>query len=155
MAIFRKKITRKSAVQIAIEADSREQADQIFNDWLDDERKNEELNEILSERAVDHEEWMPTFDNWGSYNMNTTMDDILIGGQRKNKEPKYDLYISFDGTGSRSGYLDCTMDLILEELQKINKDYILKPALASIECIDDAQKRGCLILYYRATRRTK
>ena len=124
MAIFRKRIIRSSGVTVAIEADTWDEADNIFHDWLNDYRNSENLNEILDERERDKEEVITCIDNMDKYNRSSFTDDFLI--TKPKEEPKYDLYFTFKGSpGKAKVFMDCTMDMVLEKLHDYNCAYFL------------------------------
>ena len=156
MAVFRKVIKREGHATVAIEADTKEKADEIFNDWIEDERgvNSDSVNEILNESERDTEEWIGQFANMDAYNRSPIVDDILIA-KKKPEEPKYDLYITFaDNPGKREAFLESTLAKALSELDKLNGEYILHAkGYPSRECLDEARKHNATIMWFEAERR--
>lgn len=156
MPIFRKIIKREAHATVAIEADTQEKADEIFNDWLEDDkgRNSDSLNEILNEGERDTEEWLLQFANMDTYNRSPIVDDILIE-KKPPKEPKYDLYITYkDNSGKRTAFLESTLSNALYELTKLDTEYILRAkGYPSKECLDEARKHDATIIWFEAERR--
>lgn len=155
MAIFRKKVKRYAEVTFAIEAKSKEDAQKLFDQWCIDDSNNKcELSDTFAMREEEDEEiWMNVYQNLDEYNRACCCDDFHILC-KKPKEPKYDLYFSYeDKPNTFKAYLGCTMTTVIEKVQENNKDYILKPSLGSYQAGVDAFRRGSNLLYYNCERR--
>jgi len=126
--IFRKLFKRSSSVVVAIDADSKEKAQKIFDDWYEDSENSEELNEVLSERETDTEEWLAPFATSELYDKYCD-DDFLIGETHKDSDEQlYDLYFSFECTPIiKKAWLGITLESVLDHLRDANKTYYLKP----------------------------
>lgn len=154
MAIYRKYFSRSSVATIAIEADTRREAQDIFDAWYSDPDSNEGFNEFLSEHENDNELWVGGYPNLEDYNRAPKLDDFLITKRKESKEPKYDLYFVFKN-GVKRVFLECNMEKVVDEICKMNKDYILDPkAVPSVSCIDDARKHNSTVICFNVERRS-
>lgn len=155
MPYFYKRIERSSSVLIRIEADIQDQADEIFNRWIEDDRglNSEKLDQILSENEHDIERWV-----YVPLEKNILIPDIQIDREVKEEEPKYDLHIIYKGgdcCNRNNAYFHCSLDKVLDELRKLNKNYILSPKIIpqSKECIEAARKHNVKLIWFEAERR--
>ena len=153
MAFYRKKLERKSSMTFVIEADTMCEAQEIFDQWCQDDCDNEcELNQTLNERETDIETWVGCYKDLDAYDHSDNIDDVMITKPFP-KEPKYDLYFSFV-SGIRKAYLDCTMENVVEKIGEQNKTHILKRnGFPSAECFIDARKRKATVIWFECERR--
>lgn len=156
MAIFIKSIRRESNAIVAIEADTQEQADKIFDDWCEDNVKNDndELGEVMEKNEKVQEEWINSFESMEDYISSPLFSDILVV-DKKDDEPRYDLYITYtDHNTKRTAYLGCTMDTVLFKLDCLNDDYKLRSKYyLPIECLKEAKKHNTTVLWFEAESR--
>lgn len=161
MAIFRKRVIRSSTVTIAIEADSKEEADLIYGDWLDEgnDENYEELSQMLNERSTDSDEWLVGFSNVEAYNRAPGLDDFVIfkSDTKKDLEPKYDIWLRYEDHDNRFACYgkNRTMADVINDLRLLNDLYYVKPAcyLPKYDEISSARNRGTHILAYDLERR--
>lgn len=161
MAIYRKMVTRSSRATIAIEADSKEEADLIYGDWLDEgnDENYEELSQMLNERSTDSDEWLIDFPNVEAYNRAPVMDDFVIFKEdtKKDPEPKYDIWLRYDDHDNRFTCYgkNCTMTYVINDLRLLNDLYYIKQScyVPDLEEIRSARHRGVQVLIYDLERR--
>jgi len=161
MAIYRKKITRSAAATIAIEADSKEEANLIYGDWLDEDNDEnyEELSQMLNERSTDSDEWLVGFSNVEAYNRAPGLDDFVIFKEdtKKDHEPKYDIWLRYDDHDNRFTCYgkNCTMAHVINNLRLLNDLYYIKQScyVPDLEEIRSARHRGVQVLIYDLERR--
>ena len=125
MSIFRKRYKRYSQVTVAIEADNKDDAQKIFDDWLEDEK--EDFNELLSERETDEEDWLVGFANIDLYNRSPIIDDYLItepDNKPSEERRKYNVYVTYkDNPGNRAIYYNCQIDKVLDVISELDANY--------------------------------
>lgn len=156
--IFRKLFERSSSITVAIDADSKEKAQKIFDDWCEDSENSEELNKVLSERETDTEEWLAPFATSELYDKFCD-DDFLIGETHKDpEEPKFDVYFSYVSANPvvTSVVKNITFDDVLDRLRNVNENYYIKPCNPGFpdSCLINHTK-GAKALFYDLTRRNK
>ena len=138
MSIYRKQINRNACITVAIEADSEEEAQAIFNDWMQDEANSGNVKQCLDKREKVVEYWLATFstnDKYKNFSDITGFDDFLIMRPDDSmleapKEPLYDLYFCFVENENHKRYkvwYDFTMKDIVNKIQVYNDAYIFKP----------------------------
>lgn len=156
--IFRKLFHRSSSVVVAIDADSKEKAQKIFDDWCEDCENSEELNAALSEKETDKEEWLSSFDDSDTYKKcNCCNDDFLIGSPHEDPdEPKFDVYFKYGSANPiiKTVVKNITFDEVLERLRNLNENYYIKPldpSFAGSWLIDNTE--GANALFYNLIRR--
>ena len=158
MPIFRKKIKRESEVTVAIEADNLQEADDLFNGWIDDpcSYNQDDLNITLGEKEKEKEEWIAGYETMEEYARKCDKCDDFMIANPDSKEPKFDLYITYkDDPGKRTAFLECNMTKVLSELDKINGKFMLQAHIGcpSVECITEAKKHDAAIIWFEAERR--
>lgn len=154
MAIFIKKITRTSTANVAIEAKDHDEADAIFEEWLDNDPNGDELMMHLDCCSCDRDEWIGKWDNEDDYNRCDKGCDFTIFGKSQ-KEELYDLYFTNkENPGKLTAFLDIPMSTVIEKLQQKNVSHILRPkGFPSEACREDARKRGTSIIWLEAEER--
>ena len=138
--IFRKIIKRSSAVIVAIEADSKQEADEIFKKWRKKGNNEEQINAALTNSTnnrVDTAEWnLASFDNWEELNRSSACSsDFII--EKPDDEPRYDLYF-FVGNERTYYYPGITMKRVAQELDYYDRTYKLTSA-SFLSHIDDIE----------------
>lgn len=128
--IFRKLLKRNSSVIIGIEADNKQEANKIFEEWYNNDDNIENTSQLLSEREKDSEEWLISFPNWETYNRSGfDCADFII--EKKDDEPRYDGCIISTNKFSNIVVIAYKAKMTLTELMKwlsaYNYDYKLKP----------------------------
>lgn len=154
MAIFIKKITRTSTATVAIEANNKDEAAAIFEEWLDDDPEGDELMTHLDCCSVDNDQWLCNFKNEDEYNRLCKPCDFTIFGKSQ-KEELYDLYFTYkENPGKMAAFLDIPMSTVIEKLRQKNVSHILRPkGFPNEACREDARKRGTSIIWLEAEER--
>ena len=156
MPIFRKSIKRIHCVNIAVEANSKEEADETYNEWLSENDNAYELGKTLDENLKEESEWIMGFSNWDSYNRAFTiaMDDFQI--KAKPKEPTYMLYISYPTKGINEVWHKIKFDEVLDKLKVRNICWVLRPTNPPLDVMQEYQNYNCpdnFLRYFEAIER--
>lgn len=165
MPIFRKKVVEKAEAIFAIEADTKEQSDEVFNKFFNEDGYGDvsyddyrmHMNESLHEKIED----LPSALNKSIYE--DGVDKKIISPHTfylvaNDYEPRYDLYLCYEENDKKiqKAILSATMDTVLEHLRFANEEYILRPSCPkSAQVIIEARKRNTTIICYDMTRRNK
>ena len=167
MAIFRKVVTRSSKAVFAIQADTKQQADDAFDNYFRDDDNNENFNEYMRETEKDDITDLQAYDNWEEYNRvrgaGITVHDFLIVAETP--EPLYDICIrNREYPCALNIYKGKTMSAAAEPLMRWNREYILKPCpkddvprMFGFDNVErwekDAIRRNATMVYFEAERR--
>ena len=165
MSIYRKQINRNACITVAIEAGSEEEAQAIFNDWMQDEANSGNVKQCLDKREKVVEYWLATFstnDKYKNFSDITGFDDFLV--LRPNdkmleapKEQLCDLYFCFLDDKNHKRYkiwTNLTMDDVNDKIQLYKYSYVIKllPNIHS-DILLESTKSGVTPIAYTLTKR--
>ena len=160
MPIFRKLVKEVSKAIFAIEAKTQKEADEKFEKFLsgeDDENKYYEYRDFMNSQCNEEVTDLMTFQNEDDYNRYAPSgaDFWLKVEEKKDEEPKYDLYFIFD-KGLRKVWHDINLAEMITHITAYNSKYILNPSGAldiSYQCYINARDHGTNPVAYRLTER--
>ena len=158
MSIYRKVIKRTSHATVAIEADSGQEADKIYDEWISKGDNAYELAKKLDENQKEETQWTIPYQNWDLYNRNTLrIDDFQIKAEPKEpEEPTYMLYIYYPTKNINEVWYKIKFDEVLEKLKVRNTCWVLRPTNPPIDVMLEYQNYNCpdnFLRYFEAIER--
>lgn len=154
MSVYHFKIYERSYVDVAVEANSVEEAKKGLGGWLEEDKDHDEFRDIMNSRCNDYTSYMDMCET--SSPSDLEWDFYIKAEDYIKKEPLYTLVLAkrkpVDDTNApymfRQTYVDLTFDEVLRKLQEANKSRIINPAEPDEASKSTALSYKNMLLYY-------